>query len=165
MSQTKHNAVTHIIVRDAVESDLDGILDLYTYLHEYDAPLPSQVELSKLWTSILTNSLLRYFVAECEGQLVSSCNLTIIPNLTHGAKPFGFIENVITRPEYRRNGYAQSVIEYALNAAWQSGCHTVMLLSNSHRREAHELYEKVGFKKGVKIGYVVKPEFPRLAGE
>jgi hypothetical protein len=33
-----------------------------------------------------------------------------------------------------------------------------MLLSNEHRHEAHELYEKVGFKKGVKIGYVAKPE-------
>ena len=158
MSQIKNRTAEKITVRDAVESDLDGILDLYTYLHEYDDPLPSQVDMSKLWTSIITSSLLRYFVAEHEGQLVSSCNLTIIPNLTHGAKPFGFIENVITHPEYRRNGYAQSVIDYALNAAWQSGCHTVMLLSNEHRHEAHQLYEKVGFKKGVKIGYVAKPD-------
>jgi N-acetylglutamate synthase-like GNAT family acetyltransferase len=158
MSQTKEIAAEKITVRDAVEGDLNGILDLYTYLHEYDDPLPPRVDLSNLWNSIIANSLLRYFVAEYEGQLVSSCNLTIIPNLTHGAKPFGFIENVITRPEYRRNGYAQSVIDYALNAAWQSGCHTVMLLSNKHRHQAHELYEKVGFKKGVKIGYVIKPE-------
>ena len=158
MSQIKNRTAEKITVRDAVESDLDGILDLYTYLHEYDDPLPSQVDMSKLWTSIITSSLLRYFVAEHEGQLVSSCNLTIIPNLTHGAKPFGFIENVITHPEYRRNGYAQSVIDYALNAAWQSGCYTVMLLSNEHRHEAHQLYEKVGFKKGVKIGYVAKPD-------
>jgi N-acetylglutamate synthase-like GNAT family acetyltransferase len=157
MSQSRNSAAEKITVRDAGESDLDGILDLYTYLHEYDDPLPSRVDLNELWNSIITNSLLRYFVAEHEGQLVSSCNLTIIPNLTHGAKPFGFIENVVIRPEYRRNGYAQSVIDYALNAAWQSGCHTVMLLSNVHRHEAHELYEKVGFKKGVKVGYVAKP--------
>jgi GNAT superfamily N-acetyltransferase len=158
MSAEKNSTAEHITVRDAVESDLDGILDLYTYLHEYGDPLPPRVDLSELWNGIIANSLLRYFVAEYEGQLMSSCNLTIIPNLTHGARPFGFIENVITRPEYRRNGYAQSVINYALNAAWQSGCHTVMLLSNEHRHEAHELYEKVGFKKGVKIGYVAKPE-------
>ena len=158
MSQTENNTTDKITVRDAVESDLDGILDLYTYLHEYDNPLPPRFDLGELWNSIIANSLLRYFVVEYEGQLVSSCNLTIIPNLTHGAKPFGFIENVVTRPEYRRNGYAQSVIEYALNTAWQSGCHTVMLLSNEHRHEAHELYEKVGFKKGVKVGYVAKSE-------
>jgi GNAT superfamily N-acetyltransferase len=148
---------TGFAVRDATEGDLDGILDLYAYLHSHDTAPPPRSQLAKIWSDILADPSLRYYVVACRDQVVSSCNLTIVPNLTRGARPFGVIENVVTHPDYRRRGFAQAVLEYALDDAWRSGCYKVMLLSSADRDVAHILYEKVGFKKGVKTGFVAKP--------
>jgi GNAT superfamily N-acetyltransferase len=147
-----------IIVRRATEADLAALLDLYEHLHPEDSPLPPQAQLDNLWKEINANPLLHYFVVEFDGKLVSSCNLAVVPNLTRGARPYGVIENVVTHPDYRRLGFAQAVLEYALDSAWELDCYKVMLLSSAERDAAHCLYEKVGFKKGVKTGFVAKPE-------
>jgi ribosomal protein S18 acetylase RimI-like enzyme len=157
MAEPRSSHSTTFVVRDAIESDLDGILDLYTRLHAHDTAPPPRALLAEIWSNILADPSLRYFVGACGGQLVSSCNLAVIPNLTRGARPFGVIENVVTHPDYRRQGFAQAVLEHALDAAWQAGCYKVMLLSSAHRDAAHILYERVGFKKGVKTGFVARP--------
>ena len=147
-----------VTIREAREDDLGEILDLYSHLHEHDAPLPPLHEIKREWEYIIASKYFRYFVAEKGGRLISSCNLTIVPNLTRGARPFGVIENVITHPEARRQGYAQNILRYALDAAWQSNCYKVMLLSSSQRDGAHTLYEKVGFSRDEKIGFVARPK-------
>jgi GNAT superfamily N-acetyltransferase len=157
MVELRTSYSTSFVVRDATEGDLDGILDLYAHLHSHDAAPPPRARLAEIWSDILADPSLRYFVVACKGQVVSSCNLTVVPNLTRGARPFGVIENVITHPDHRRRGFAQAVLEYALDNAWQSGCYKVVLLSSAHREAAHILYERVGFKKGVKTGFVAKP--------
>jgi GNAT superfamily N-acetyltransferase len=151
-----HN--TDCVVREATEGDLDGILDLYAHLHAHDAAPPPHTRLAEIWTGIMADPSLRYFVVACEGRVVSSCNLALVPNLTRGARPFGVIENVVTHPDFRRRGFAKAVLERALDVAWQSGCYKVMLLSSAHRDAAHALYEKVGFKANVKAGFVAKPD-------
>jgi GNAT superfamily N-acetyltransferase len=157
MAEPSDSHSTSFVVRDAIESDLDGILDLYAHLHVHDTAPPPHAQLAEIWSDILADPSLRYFVVTCESQVVSSCNLAVIPNLTRGARPFGVIENVVTHPDYRRRGFAQAVLEYALDAAWQSRCYKVMLLSSVHRDAAHILYERVGFKKDVKTGFVAQP--------
>jgi GNAT superfamily N-acetyltransferase len=154
-----HNA--DYVVREAAESDLDGILDLYAHLHAHDAAPPPRARLAEIWAGIMADPSLRYFVVACEGRVVSSCNLALVPNLTRGARPFGVIENVVTHPDFRRRGFAEAVLERALDVAWQSGCYKVMLLSSVHRDAAHTLYEKVGFKANVKTGFVAKPDEER----
>ena len=158
MSEPRDPCSEHVVVRDAVEGDLAGLLELYVHLHDHDAPLPPMSQLGELWEGMVANPSLRTFVVEHEGRLVCSCNLTLIPNLTRGARPFGVVENVVTEPGARRRGLAKAVLEHALDAAWQAGCYKVMLLSDSDREAAHGLYEKVGFKRGIKVGFVAKPE-------
>jgi hypothetical protein len=41
--------------RNAVSSDLSGLLELYKDLHSADEPLPAQPILGKVWSDILTN--------------------------------------------------------------------------------------------------------------
>ncbi|MBN1813181.1 MAG: GNAT family N-acetyltransferase [Anaerolineae bacterium] len=142
-----------IIIREAIEDDLDGLLDLYAHLSPNDAPSPPRARVVELWQEIIANPMLTYFVAEQEGQLVCSCNLTIVPNLTRGARPFGVIENVITHPDFRRRGVGKAILDRAIETAKQAGCYKVMLLSGTSRKEAHALYEKVGFSKDTKLGF------------
>ena len=127
------------------------------HIHSVDEPLPPPAEVQELWRDILANPLFHYFGVEFDGRIVSACMLCTIPNLTRGARPFGVIENVVTHSDYRRRGFAKALLQHTLEFAWQANCHKVMLLSGVARKEAHSLYESVGFSKHAKIGYVATP--------
>ncbi len=144
--------------RRALETDLPAILRLYGFLHPDDPVLdPHTTAVQVHWHSILSDSRLSYFVAETEGHIVTTCTLTLIPNLTRNLRPYGVIENVVTDPEHRRKGGATKVLHYALEEAWREGCYKVMLSSGSKQEGTLRLYESAGFQRGVKTGFVVYP--------
>jgi len=64
------------------------------------------------------------------------------------------IENVVTHAEYRRRGFGTSILQYALEIAWENKCYKVMLLTGSKDPAIHQFYEKTGFKMGIKTGFV-----------
>ncbi|MFN6466406.1 MAG: GNAT family N-acetyltransferase [Nostoc sp. DedVER02] len=146
-----------ILIRSVKQDELSALLDLYKHLNPTDAPLPDTSTLEKIWNEILTDRKINCFVADWEGNLIASCILAIVPNLTRGARPYGLIENVITHPDYRRQGVGKRLIYHALQSAWSHNCYKVMLLSGSQTKEVLQFYEKTGFKKGIKTGFVATP--------
>jgi GNAT superfamily N-acetyltransferase len=145
-------------VRAIGREELPELLELYKHLHESDLPLVFDRRLEKLWDGICANPLLHYLVGELDGELVSSCTLAIIPNLTRGARPYGLIENVVTRRDHRKRGFATSVLKHALRIAWDNNCYKVMLLTGSKREETLRFYEGAGFKRNIKTGFAAYPE-------
>ena len=141
-------------IRDIKKNELSKLLKLYTHLHRKDAPLPEKSQLASIWKEITTIPLLHYIVLEHDNEFVSSCTLSIIPNLTRGGRPYGFIENVVTHGEYRRRGFGISILQHALEVAWEQKCYKVMLLTGSKDPGIHQYYEKAGFQKGIKTGFV-----------
>ena len=97
---------------------------------------------------MLDSGLVTVLVAEVGGCLASSCTLCIVPNLTHAARPFGVIENVVTHSDYRRRGLGHAVLAAALDTAWAADCYKVMLATGSQRPETLRFYERAGFKRG-----------------
>jgi len=83
-------------------------------------------------------------VAETGGRLVSTCTLTVVPNLTSGGRSYAFIENVVTLRAHRRRGLPRRVMERALAQAHAEGCHKVRLLSGAHHNDAHASSEALG---------------------
>jgi GNAT superfamily N-acetyltransferase len=139
---------------------MGNLLSLYTHLHRKDAPLPEKSKLESIWEEITTNPLLHYFVLEYDKELVSSCTLSVIPNLTRGGRPYGLIENVVTHSAYRKHGFATSILQHALEVAWKNNCYKVMLLTSSKDPAIHQFYERVGFEMGIKTGFVANaPDF------
>jgi GNAT superfamily N-acetyltransferase len=134
--------------------ELPALLELYRHLHAADAPLPPDAVLHSLWDEILGNPRLHYFVAELAGDIVASCTLAIIPNLTRGARPYGIIENVVTHSQHRGKGIGTQMLQFALRRAWEEDCYKVMLLTGSKREETLRFYERAGFKRGDKTGFV-----------
>lgn len=144
--------------RRATSEDLVAILDLYRFLQPNDPILDGRDEAVRShWMMILRDSRLRYFVAESADQVVSCCTLTLIPNLTRGMRPYGVIENVVTAPGFRSKGFATSVLRVALKDAWADGCYKVMLMTGSNREETLRFYEKAGFHRGIKTGFIAYP--------
>ena len=144
-----------VAIRGTYKEDLQGLLDLYAHLHNDDATLPPQHDLDRIWESICNRHDLHCIVADMNGYLISSCILAIIPNLTRGARPYGVLENVITHPEFRNQGHARAVLEYALDLTRSAKCYKAMLLSKKKNIEAHQLYKKMGFDIDSKFGFVI----------
>lgn len=144
-----------IIIREAGRHELTHILDLYKDLHTQDDPLPEKSELERIWGDIYENPLLKYLVLESEGEIVSTCALSIIPNLTRGARPYGLIENVVTKKKYQGKGFGTAIIKYALKNAWELNCYKVMLLTSIKDEKVRRFYKKAGLKEGIKTGFVL----------
>ncbi|WP_371801951.1 GNAT family N-acetyltransferase [Candidatus Lokiarchaeum ossiferum] len=143
-----------VVVRKINPDELDQLLELYTYFPSNVEPLPSPEIIQVTWNSIMANPHLHYFVVEYENKLVSTCNLAIIPNLTHGVRPLGLIENVVTAKAYENRGFGQKVLQYAKKWAKKNLCHKVVLLTGSKQPRTLKFYEKAGFKQGMKTGFV-----------
>ena len=88
-------------IRELSESDLKSLLNLYQYLHTSDSPLPSTEVIEKTWNDIQKTRNFIYFGAFIGTEIISSCTLSVIPDLTRSCRPYGVIENVITAPDYR----------------------------------------------------------------
>ena len=143
--------VTRIIYRD----ELHELLELYKYLHEDDPDVTGNIELEGIWADIFDDPNIHYIVAECDGKLVSSCTIAIIKNLTRNLRPYGLIENVVTHPDYREKGLGTKILKEAVEIAKESNCYKVMLMTSSKREETLRFYEKAGFERGIKTGYMI----------
>ena len=146
-----------IQIETARPEDLPHLLALYQFLNSEDSLLPVNTETKRHWKSILANDALHYIVARVEGRLVSTCALTIVPNLTRSARPYGLIENVVTHPDYRKRGIGTKTLQYALDIAWERNCYKVMLLTGSQNEEVLRFYERAGFVRGKKTGFIARP--------
>lgn len=143
-------------IRQAQENDLEEVIRLYRQLNPGDPPLDPNVALDT-WRQILSNRLIHLYVVEDRPRLISTCILTIIPNLTRGCSPYGLIENVVTDQDFRRKGIGARLLKYALKDAWKSGCYKVMLLTGSKRPETLNFYQNAGFQAGKKTAFVAYP--------
>ena len=89
---------------------------------------------------------------------MSSCALSVVPNLTRGCQPYGVIENVVTHADYRGKGYGKAVLRQALEYAWKRDCYKVMLLSGRKSEAVYRFYESVGFDRHAKQAFVARSE-------
>lgn len=144
-------AITRLIRKD----ELPKLLELYKHLHEEDPELEFNSQLDRLWNDILTDRYMKIIVVDIEGELVASCVLNILKNLTRNARPYGLIENVITHREHRKKGYGPLLIQSAIEQAEQQNCYKIMLLTGSKKEEVHRFYKSLGFMGGLKTGYVL----------
>jgi len=142
-------------IRKAIFSDLSELLALYSHLHEDDIKV-EVTELAQTWKDIVDSKAFIYLVAEADSILVSSCNISIIPNLTRGGRSIALIENVVTHRDYRRQGLGRLVLEAAIQIARERNCYKMMLMSNSKREDAHSFYHSLGFNSDDKVAFTMQ---------
>lgn len=144
-------------IRELQSADLDALLGLYRHLHESDLPLPARQVIEDVWAEALANPNIKYFGGYEADQLVSSCTITLIPNLTRACRPYGVIENVVTAAECRGRGWGKRLLQEALAFAWARGCYKVMLLTGRKDEATLRFYEGAGFSRQGKTGFIAKP--------
>ncbi len=141
------------MVREITENDFEGLLRLYMQLH--DNPFPEKNDkVIGIWKSILNDKNHHIIVAEESGMLISSCVCVIIPNLTHGQRPYALIENVITDKNFRKKGYATACLNFAKGIAQRENCYKMMLLTGSKSKDTLDFYEQAGYNKRDKTAFI-----------
>jgi len=141
------------MIREAQKDDLQAILKLYLFLHETEVPELTE-HLIQVWDKIIADTDHHLIVYELEGQIVASCVCVIIPNLTRNARPYAFVENVVTHKDFRGKGYATACLNYAKEIAKRANCYKMMLMTGSKNPKTLAFYEQAGYNSSDKTAFV-----------
>ncbi len=141
------------MIREIRENDFDNLLKLYMQLH--DNPFPEKNDkTAAVWNSIVNDKNHHIIVADENGIFVSCCVCVIVPNLTHGQRPYALIENVITDKNYRKKGYATACLNFAKEIAQRENCYKMMLLTGSKSKDTLNFYEQAGYNRNDKTAFI-----------
>lgn len=130
-----------------------GLLTLYTQLH--DNPMPEIDEpLRDLWSRILNDPNHHVLVGVEDGEIVTSCVVMIVLNLTRGQRPYAHIENVITDERHRKKGYATVVLNAARLVAKNANCYKIMLMTGAKDERTLAFYRRAGYNSDDKTAFI-----------
>lgn len=85
-------------------------------------------------------------VADRDGDVVGTLQLTFIPGLSRRGATRALIEAVRVRADQRGGGLGALLVEWAVAEARRQGCALVQLTSDASRTRAHRFYERLGFQ-------------------
>ena len=88
----------------------------------------------------------RLVVAELQGQVVGTLQLSFVPGLSHTGAWRGQIESVRTAAALRGAGAGHQMMEWAVAQCHERGCSVVQLTTDKSRADAHRFYQKLGFE-------------------
>ncbi len=147
-----------MLIRAARADDFDAVNNLMLEVNESDTG--KNIETRRdIFLAILDDPANFLFVGTKENEIVTTCYLNIIPNITWGPAPYALIENVVTTQAHRRNGYARDCIAYAIEFAFaKMGCFKILLASSQRNERTRAFYKSAGFDQS-KDGYVVYKDF------
>jgi GNAT superfamily N-acetyltransferase len=140
--------MARVRVREATSADLDALLELYEQLtgpleESMPAPRPDPLEAIEQIVADPARSLL---VAELDGRVLGTVDVLIAANLTHYARPWVLVENVVVADDARRRGAGRALMLRAIEIAHEAGCYKVNLISGNERTGAHDFYRSRGFE-------------------
>ncbi|HWO93342.1 MAG TPA: GNAT family N-acetyltransferase [Dehalococcoidia bacterium] len=139
-----------VTVREARLGDLEALLRWYAQLNLPGEPpatpeRPTEAHQRALAT-ILARDDVWLLIAERAGVGVGTVQLTIVPNLTHGGRPWANVENVVVDEHARGLGVGSALLDEAVGRAQAAGCYKISLTSRVEREAAHRFYEARGFQ-------------------
>jgi GNAT superfamily N-acetyltransferase len=149
----------NVTMRAAVQDDLPEIVrllaaDAVTGNRErYSDPLlPSYEEAFREISQDPNNELI---VADLNGAVIGTLQLTFIPNLTLRGGKRALVEAVFIDQQYRGQGIGKKLMQWAIERARQRNCRMIQLTTNKARHDAQRFYEALGFT-GSHIGMKYK---------
>lgn len=149
--------MTEVITRQARAEDVDDIVAMLA-----DDPLgatrerPGDPRYAAAFHALDQDPGQLLAVAEVDGEVVGTLQLTFIPGLSRIGATRAQIEAVRVRADRRGDGLGKRMIEWAITEARARGCVLIQLTSDASRTRAHRFYERLGFKQthvGMKLTF------------
>ena len=136
-----------IIMREALESDLPGVLSLYAQLGQDNGlVLPIDMATSIFW-KMKSYPDYTVHVALADGRVIGTFALLVMDNLGHFGTPSAILEDVVVAEDLRGQGIGKLMMGYANSLCRQKECYKMAFSSNINREEAHRFYESLGYRK------------------
>ena len=145
-----------IAFRHATPQDLPVIVamladDVLSEARE-DPSLPLDPGYAAAFAAIATNPNQYLMVAEHNGEVIATLQITFQPGLSKRGAWRGIIEAVRVRADRRGLGLGSRMIAWAVETCRAKGCTVVQLSADSRRVDAHRFYERLGFQP-THVGY------------
>jgi GNAT superfamily N-acetyltransferase len=135
-------------VRPAAPGDLDALVSLYEEFED-DKPAPPQSVDShheRVLLDVIGDPARHLLVGVLDQTPVGTVDLLIVQNLTHGARPWAIVENVVVTADLQGCGIGSALMGHAIDIAREAGCYKVQLLSGRQRTGAHAFYRSLGME-------------------
>jgi ribosomal protein S18 acetylase RimI-like enzyme len=139
--------MTDVLIRAATADDLPAILTMLAD-DQLGATRESADDLTpyrKAFEEIDADSNQRLVVAERNGEVIGTLQLTFIAGLSRRGSKRGLIEAVRVRRDSRDIGLGTTLTRWAIEQSRAQGCSLVQLTSDKSRTDAHRFYERLGF--------------------
>ena len=85
-------------------------------------------------------------VADADGEVLGTLQLTFIPGLARKAVKRGQIEAVRVASDRRSEGLGEKLFQWAIEKCRDEGCRLVQLTTDKARPDAHRFYDRLGFE-------------------
>ena len=138
-------------IRQAKREDLPEIVRLLaddflgSTRERYESPLPESYLKAFAEIEADKNNLL--MVAERDGEIVGTFQLTFTPSISFQGGKRATIESVRTEAKHRGQGIGGEMMRWAIDRAREENCISLQLATHGDRADAHRFYERLGFKK------------------
>lgn len=143
--------MSEVLFRDATLADLPAIIALLAEdtLGEKreDASIPLDPGYEAAFAAIKSDPGQRLIVADLEGRVVGTMQLSTIPGIAFKGAWRGQIEAVRIAGDLRGRGLGEQLIAYAVEQFRAGGCKFVQLTSRKSREGAHRFYERLGWTR------------------
>jgi GNAT superfamily N-acetyltransferase len=137
-------------MRVATRADVPAILallddDEISRSRGYPVPEDADAALWRAFDAIDADPRNELIVADADGTVVGTCQLTFTPSLSRGGAERMTIESVRVSRELRGHGIGRAMMRWALDRARERGCRVAQLTTDKRRVDAHRFYESLGF--------------------
>ena len=145
-------------VRDAGPDDLEAVLGLLAQLNPDDGPLDAGLA-AAAWREIPAQPGVHSLVGCLDAAVVACLTVVVVPNLGLGARPYAFIENVVTDEAHRGQRVGWRLLDAAVQRAWDEGAYKVMLMTGSKKESTLGFYRAAGFTQDKTAFHTNRPSF------
>jgi GNAT superfamily N-acetyltransferase len=145
--------VAQVIFRSATRADVPAILDLLAddeiARSRPAGDVTSEAADAAAWAAfeaIDADPRNELIVADDNGTVVGTCQLTFIPSLSRRGAERMTIEAVRVRTDRRGSGLGRAMMTWSLARARARGCGLAQLTTDRRRTDAHRFYASLGFE-------------------
>ena len=149
-----------MIIRAATASDLEHIIamladdELGSKREHLTIPIPNVYK--DAFHEIDKDPNQHLIVAEDEGEIIGTAQLSMIQYLTYQGGSRAQIEAVRIKSSRRGSGLGEKLIKWMIKKAQTEGAHLIQLTTDKKRLDALSFYEKLGFTathEGMKLHF------------